>query len=154
MKRRTSSELEDLRMLFQTKIADTAYFKQQQWHATNYAMLSYAAIITLFWVADSFGHEISFILRYVASVALVAFTFIAAFAVVSQLDVSLGATRDCVKKIVPELSEIFRRCYNVKWAQAEEATRDGPFPMVFHAYNIIGALIALWIIWTFRMAQV
>lgn len=39
------SEKSDLRLLYQISVNDIALFKQQQWRATNYAVLSYVAVV-------------------------------------------------------------------------------------------------------------
>lgn len=36
---------EELRLLYQTSVAELEFFKRQQWSVTNYALLLYAAIV-------------------------------------------------------------------------------------------------------------
>ena len=41
----TDSDAEELRLLYQVSVADIAFFKQQQWSATNYTMAIHAALL-------------------------------------------------------------------------------------------------------------
>ncbi len=142
----TRSELEDIRMLFETRVSEIEYFKQKQWHATNYGMLTYAAIIGLLGVAIQSGAHIVFVHKYIAT-GLIFFSLIVLFGAITQLNKSLQASRESVKSSLHYFSSKFFRSYNVKWATIDDTTRDGPFPDAFHAYNIIGAVIAGWFVW-------
>lgn len=41
----TDSDRDELQLLYEVSVADIAYFKQQQWSATNYALVIHAALI-------------------------------------------------------------------------------------------------------------
>jgi hypothetical protein len=43
----TPSDHEELRLLYQVSVADIAFFKQQQWSTTNYALSIHAALLVI-----------------------------------------------------------------------------------------------------------
>ena len=45
MSAKINNSHEELRLLYQTSVADLEFFKRQQWSVTNYALLLYAVIV-------------------------------------------------------------------------------------------------------------
>lgn len=147
------NEKEDLRMLFQTRVNEITYFKKQQWQATNYAMLSYVVIFLLMGILVQRKIEIGLEMKFSATI-LIGFIFLAVRSAIFSLTNSLDASRQSVDAVLPFMSKRFNKCYDVKWSRLKKEERDWPFPFLFHAYNLIGAIIVLLLLWLTRWEQV
>ena len=140
------SEKSDLRLLYQISVDDIAFFKQQQWRVTNYAVISYVAVVAAASIARNAEHFLDVFEKPVMGALVVAVVFGAIYAIRS-LGRSLQGARDCVDEIRPHLSPAFRECYEVKWAKMDRSKRDLPFPYLFYGYVLIGAVIVGWVLY-------
>ena len=132
---------------YPTAIGDTTYFKDKQWQVTNYAVLTYIAVVAIATTACGLNRTISPVEMY-SGVAIIIIAALSALCALESLCASLDATRKCVEKTIHFLSPTFRECYKVKWAQVETDKRDWPFPNLFRLYIIAGSIVACWILVT------
>jgi len=136
---------EDLRILFQTTVSDIQFFKSKQWNTTNYAVLTYVALVAGAGYARSFGHCLSPMEKAVA-IFLTFTTMVIALCTIDSLNTSLKNSRKVIEQISRRLSLAFQESRKTKWNEAKKEGRDLPFPCAFYYYVVLGAVIAAWIL--------
>jgi hypothetical protein len=105
------SDGEELRLLYQVTTADLAFFKQQQWQVTNYALLIQAALVV---IAFEFLKGPVEEWKRAVLWLLVLLTMTASWFILSNLQASIEARHNRLRRIRRRFGREFRLAWNVK----------------------------------------
>lgn len=126
---------EQLRLLYQVSAQDIAFFKNQQWSATNYALLIQVALVYI-------AHQV---LKRPAVWEMV-FLIVAAWAatlagllVISRLRNSIVARRQRLDNIRPHFGDAFKRAWDVK-KEADD------IHWLLQGAALLGAIVVTWLV--------
>ena len=126
---------EELRLLYQVSVDDIAFFKRQQWSATNYALLIHVAVVYI-------AHQLVQRLTISDMVALIVAAWAAALAgllVISRLRKSIDARRERLDNVRARFGAPFIAAWTVK-KEADD------IHWLLQAVAILGAIVVTWLI--------
>lgn len=93
---------EQLRLLYSSCVAEIAGYKEQQWKATNYALLVYAAIVSIAKTSETLS-DVEWLLLFAATVAVLGST---AF-IINMLADSIHARRTRLTEVRKHFADEF-----------------------------------------------
>ena len=144
------NRLEELRLLYQTAVADIAFFKQQQWRVTNYGLLLYAAIIAIPKVIEKKVSIIEYWILFILALVVL----IAGLYMLKSLDEAINSGRSRLT----ESRKHFSQCFMTAWrgGKPENQQPDNPedkqnLLWLFRSVFVISFLIVSWLL--YRMAS-
>jgi uncharacterized membrane protein len=112
-----NAEHEELRLLYQTAVGEIAFFKQQQWSVTNYALLIFAGLVGVAWHFDTplacWESRLAFLFAVI--------TFMAAWLVLAKLQRSIEIRRSRLQRVRERFTQAFRDAIGEK-SEENEAT--------------------------------
>jgi hypothetical protein len=130
------SDREELRLLYEVSVADIAFFKKQQWAATNYAVGAYAALLVIV-------HQwLSLPLKPWQVWPLIVLGWavcIAGFATVSRLQNSILGRRTRMERVRVSFGTAFRDAWSIP-----KPTDDTYW--FLYAFLFVGAGIVTWLV--------
>ncbi len=136
---RSDDAREDLRLLYQVTTQDLAFFKQQQWSTTNYALLLQAALVGVIQLAKGAATQSVRIGACVLATAV----GIAGVVLLTKLERSIKARRDRLGQVRGRLSQEFRDAWKIP-AKAP----DSPITaVVLGSVIVIGVGVVWWLVW-------
>jgi hypothetical protein len=125
-------------------VGDIAFFKSQQWHVTNYALLLYGAVVALSRLLGSPSP-----LEFLVLGLLAAATFVVGCVVILQLEASIKKGRDRLSALRVHMSDVAMEA----WAAGEERVesyREGKdkstLRWLFHSVLAIGFGVDMWLL--------
>lgn len=127
----------DLHLLYNVSAQDIAFFKQQQWRVTNYALLIYAALLSAVVVVGKPLHPWEISVGIMLSFATGAF----AAWLVNELYRSIEVRRERLRCVRSHLSAEFNDCW-----EAKEKVNDEWINVLFYLIIVFGFLVASWAI--------
>lgn len=128
-------EHEELIMLHQISSNDLAFFKRQQWAVTNYAILIYAALLTINQQLISnvtVWHRLVFIILTVA-------TAISALLIIRELQEAIACRQKRLDKIIEKFSDTFQDVRGIC------QTRYNHVPHLLSMVIIVGLVASIWL---------
>ena len=138
--------LADARLLYSSCVDEIAGFKQQQWSTTNYAMLLYAATVSLPKLLSEPLSQVSFAALLLAALAVL----VAAWILVGQLSEAIRVRRERLTHLRKyRLSEEFRNSWRA--GKTPEDCPDHPAEKTdlvwfFRAAQSAGFAATLWLL--------
>ena len=135
------SEHSELLAIYGVTISDIAFFKSQQWKATNYAVLIYAAVLGTAKLVSSAGDltNISFGLLFLMALL----TLLQGLYVLNELESSLSARRVRLDLIIHLFAE---KIYESFYKNSLPPEDKSSLIWLFRTVLIIGFLIDVWIL--------
>jgi hypothetical protein len=132
----TESDREELRLLYQVSVADIAFFKKQQWSATNYAVGAYAALLVIVhqWLPSPLKPW-----QVWPLIVLGWATCIAGFAVVSRLQNSILGRRTRMERVRERFGAPFKEAWSIP------KPNDDTYWLLY-AFMFVGAGIVTWLV--------
>lgn len=129
--------------------SDIAFYKQQQWQATNYVALLYVSIIAAGKLVEAPLHSFELIMLLVITLIVLA----TGLSVINELDMSLAKSRDRL----PAARKYFNKEISLRAYACEGNPNDALMPSsekpslkkLFQLAMIIGFLLTSWLL--FRM---
>ena len=132
----TAFDREELRLLYQTSTSDIAFFKQQQFTITNYALTLQAGLLFVaYQVLKLPFHPVAFWVLLVSVCAVP----VASLLVVSRLHSSIQVRRERLRRIRGHLGSVF----NSAWSVPKESD---DFRWLLVGVLLASAAIAAWLI--------
>lgn len=108
--RLTESDAEELRLLYQVSVADIAFFKQQQWSATNYTLAIHAALL---FIAYQLLKDALAIWQMWLLVVLACAVCVAGLAVVERLQSSILGRRTRLERVRAHFGKPFTEAWSI-----------------------------------------
>jgi hypothetical protein len=132
----TADDGEELRLLYQVSVADIAFFKKQQWSATNYAMGAYAALLIIVhqWLLSPLKSW-----QVWPLIVLGWAICIAGYAVVSRLQNSILGRRTRLERVRARFGKAFNEAWSIPKPQDD-------MYWLLYAFMFVGAVIATWLV--------
>jgi hypothetical protein len=132
----TEPDREELRLLYQVTVADIAFFKQQQWSATNYAVGAYAALLVIGyeWLNSPLQPWQVWLLTVLAWAVC-----LAGIAIVSRLQNSILGRRTRLERVRAS----FGTAFNNAWAIPKP--QDDTY-WLLHAFMLGGVGVVTWLV--------
>lgn len=106
----TDSDAEELRLLYQVSVADIAFFKQQQWSATNYTLAIHAALL---FIAYQFLKDALAIWQMWLLIVLAWVVCVACLAVVERLQSSILGRRTRLERVMAHFGKPFTNAWSI-----------------------------------------
>jgi hypothetical protein len=131
-----SAERDELRLLYQTSASDIAFFKQQQFTITNYALTLQAGIV---FVAYQVLKPPFAAFAFWSLLVLACAISFAGILVVSRLTVSISARRTRLERIREHFGPVFRAVWSVP-------KEPDDFHWLLRAVLLVSAAISVWLI--------
>lgn len=132
----TEHDREELRQLYDVSVGDIAFFKRQQWSATNYTLLIHAALV---FVAYQVFEKTLTPGRMIALIILTWVVGISGFSVVSSLQSSIVGRRERLARVREHYGEVF----NTAWRIPKEADY---VDSLLRAVAIASAAVVTWLL--------
>jgi hypothetical protein len=130
---------EDLRVLYQVTSQDLAFFKQQQWSTTNYALLLQASMVGVLQLTGATTTE----WERIAACILATGVGAVGVALVATLERSITARRHRLSKVRAQLSPEFRDAW-----ETPAKTPDSPITaLVLGSAIVLGVVVVWWVVW-------
>lgn len=131
-----SSDREELRLLYQVSVADIAFFKQQQWSATNYAVGAYAALLVIVhqWLPSPLKPW-----QIWPLIVLAWAVCIAGLAIVSRLQDSILGRRTRLERIRAKFGAVFREAWSIP------KPHDDTYWLLY-SFMLVGVGIVTWLV--------
>jgi hypothetical protein len=139
----SSSDQEELRMLYQITVSDLSYFKTQQWNVTYYALLIQAALV-------GFAKVLSPPLTLLDRSLLAVLSLLAAAAalfVLNKLQRSITVRQSRLDAVRITLGDAFQRAWSAEFKE------DHPIQSVYLLRGgiVVTTLLTLWLL-TMRLS--
>jgi uncharacterized membrane protein len=132
----STEDLEELRLLYQTTVADIAFFKQQQFTVTNYALLLQTALVFVaYQFLKSPLEPFFFWLVLVLAVGISAAGLLA----VQRLHASIEVRRERLRRVRKQ----FGRAFFAAWDVNKE---PDDFRWLLIGVLILSAIISAWLV--------
>ena len=134
----TSTEQEELRMLYQITVSDLSYFKSQQWNVAYYALLVEAAFVG---VAQVLGQGLTTMDRALLSVLAVV-SAISALYVIGKLQRSIAVRDSRLEAVRNTMTEAFKRAWSAQPKPEEKLTNV----FLLRGGIVVTTLLTLWLV--------
>jgi len=132
----TSTDGEELRLLYQVSVADIAFFKKQQWSATNYAVGAYAALLV---IVHQWLHSPLKSWQVWPLIVLSWAICISGYAVVSRLQSSILGRRTRLERVRAKFGRVFNEAWSIP------KPHDDTYWLLY-AFMFVGAGIVTWLV--------
>jgi hypothetical protein len=136
----TSTEEEELRMLYQITVSDLSYFKSQQWNVAYYALLVEAAFVG---VAQVLGQGLAATDRAVLG-TLAVVSAISAIFVIGKLQRSIEVRHTRLEAVRNTMTDAFKRAWSAQHKPEEKLANV----FLLRGGIVVTTLLTLWLVST------
>lgn len=128
---------EELKLLYEVSVADLAFFKQQQWGTTNYAVAIYVALLA---IASKFLTKPVAISYRILLCILALAVLLGALGVLCQLQRSIEVRRDRLERVRSHFGAAFNT------ARGAIPKREDILLYLLKAVLVVGFLVTSWLV--------
>jgi len=134
----TTTEQEEIRVLYQVTVSDLSYFKSQQWNVTYYALLVEASLVGIAQLLDSKVRTSDRVVLAILSILAA----ISALYVIAKLQRSISVRQSRLDAARQLMTDVFKRAWSAEYKDDEKV----PNIFLLRGGIVVTALLTLWLV--------